>query len=501
MSVLGIDVGTTGCKAGALTADGRLLGLAYREYDMLHPRPGWAEFDARHVWRQIQTVIAEVAAATHDDPIVALAVTSCGEATVPVSADRHILGPSILGHDSRGQVYADELERKIGAARLHALNGNILGPGYTACKLAWVRDHEPELFAAADKFLLWGGLVGYLLGGGATADLSTASRTLWLDLERGDWSPELAEATGMPLEKLPRIVPSGTPLGVVPDAIAAELGLPRGVQIVAGGHDQCTNALGAGVVEPGQAVYGMGTFICVTPVYDCPPPSPLMLASGLNVEPMVLPGMYASFLYNLSGGALLRWARDTFAGAEKVSEAAQGRDVYDLMMAEMPAGPTRLMVLPHFAPAGPPTFDGDSSGVILGLKLETSRGELVKGLLEGMTYYFKEGLDLISQAGLQIHEFRATGGGSKSAAWLQLTADILGQPIGRPAVNEAGVVGAALLAGATAGLFPSAAEAAKQFAVVKRFFEPDMERHVEYAERMAKYKQVYPLLKDYLHQL
>jgi xylulokinase len=245
----------------------------------------------------------------------------------------------------------------------------------------------------------------------------------------------------------------------------------------------------------------MGTFLCVTPVYDCPPPSPVMLANGLNVEHHVLPGLYVSFLYNLSGGALLRWARDTFAAAEKTVLAAQGLDVYDRLMAEMPPDPTRLMVLPHFAQAGPPTFENDTSGVIMGLKLETSRGELIKGLLEGMTYYFKEGLDLIDQAGLATREFRATGGGSKSPAWLQLTADILGHPIGTPAVSECGVVGAAILAGASTGLFTSAVEAARHFAHVARFFEPDPARHAQYAGRMPKYKLLYPLLRDYLHQL
>jgi xylulokinase len=349
--------------------------------------------------------------------------------------------------------------------------------------------------------LLWSGLVGYLLGGQAATDLSLANRTLLLDLHAGAWSDELLEAAGLPREKFPPIYPAGTVIGVVRPVIAEELGLPPNVKIVLGGHDQCCTALGAGVVQPGQAVYGMGTFICVTPVYDNPPPSPVMLANGLNVEHHVLPGLYVSFLFNLSGGALLRWARDTLAAAEKAAAAAQGLDVYDRLLAEMPAEPTGLMVLPHFAPCGPPTFDAESSGVILGLKLETSRGELIKGLLEGMTYYFKEGLDLIAQAGLRVHEFRATGGGAKGDPWLQLTADILGQPIGRLEVNECGVLGAAILAGVGAGVFSSAAETAKQCVRVTRTFEPDPARHAAYLERMEKYKQLYPLLKDYLHRL
>jgi xylulokinase len=481
--------------------EGRLLALAYREYETLHPQPGWAEFDSRAVWGKIKEVITEVAHAVRGDPIVALAVTSCGEAMTPVSDGREILGNCILGHDIRGEEYVAALTKRPGRARLHALNGNVLGLAYTAPKLAWVRDHTPFLFAQADRYLLWSGLVGYLLGGQAATDLSLANRTLLLDLHAGAWSDELLEAAGLPREKFPPIYPAGTVIGVVRPVIAEELGLPPNVKIVLGGHDQCCTALGAGVVQPGQAVYGMGTFICVTPVYDNPPPSPVMLANGLNVEHHVLPGLYVSFLFNLSGGALLRWARDTLAAAEKAAAAAQGLDVYDRLLAEMPAEPTGLMVLPHFAPCGPPTFDAESSGVILGLKLETSRGELIKGLLEGMTYYFKEGLDLIAQAGLRVHEFRATGGGAKGDPWLQLTADILGQPIGRLEVNECGVLGAAILAGVGAGVFSSAAETAKQCVRVTRTFEPDPARHAAYLERMEKYKQLYPLLKDYLHRL
>ncbi len=502
MSFLGIDVGTTGCKTGVLDAEGRLLALAYREYETLHPQPGWAELDSAAVWARVKEAVAEVAQATRHDPIRALCVSSMGEAMTPVTARREIAGRCILGHDSRGEEIVSTLAARPGfRERLHALNGNILGAAYSAPKLAWLREHRPEQFDRADKFLLWGGLIGYLMGGDPTTDVVLANRTLLLDLRAGDWSAELLEAFGLPLHKLPPVVRPGTVTGTVSDAVAAELGLPRGVRIVAGGHDQCCTALGAGVVKQGQAVYGMGTFICVTPVYPAPPPSEGMLRCGLNVEHHVVPGLFASFLYNLSGGAVLRWARDTFARLDKAQASAQGLDVYDELMAELPREPTGLMVLPHFGPCGPPTFEADSSGVILGLKLETTRGELVKGLLEGVTYYFKEGLDMIAQAGLEIAEYRATGGGARSDAWLQLTADILGQPISRPQVSECGVLGAAILAGVGAGAFSSAAETAQRFAQVMRTFEPSPARHAAYSERAARYKELFPLLRDYLHRL
>ena len=500
MSLLGIDIGHAGCKAGVINADGEFLTLAYREYQILQPQPGWAELDSQAVWNEIKDVIKEVASATSHDPIAAVSMTSMGEAMTPVTAGRTILDNCILGIDARGEEYVAAMGTNPGRERLHALNGNVLGTAYSMPKLAWVRDHQRELFQRAHRFLLWSGLVGFLLGGEPVTDYSLASRTLLFDLHAEDWSPELLEATGIPLKKLPRIVPAGTVVGQVEETLASELGLPPNVKIITGGHDQCCTALGAGVVKPGRAVYGMGTFFCVTPVYDTMPSSQVMLASGMNIEHHVVPGQYVSFLFNI-GGSILRWARDTMAAAEHAAARAQGYDVYDRLLADLPPGPTRLMVLPHFAPLGPPTFDPNSAGVIAGLKVQTTRSEVIKAVLEGVTFYFAEGLDLISQAGLQANEFRATGGGAKSDVWLQLTADILGQPIARLQVSECGVLGAAILAGVGSGVFSSAAETAEAVVRITHTFEPSPETHALYRERLERYQQLYPLLKDYLHDL
>jgi xylulokinase len=500
MSLLGIDIGTTGCKAGLLNEEGHLLNLAYREYQIVRLQPGWAEFDSFLVWGKVKEVITEVARSASHDPVKALCVTSCGEAMTPVSADREILGNSILGLDSRGEEYCQVVSSSIGQEELYAINGNILGTSYSAPKLAWIRDHEPDLFNQADLFLLWSGLVGFLLGGEPACDPSLASRTLLFDFKVDDWSKSLLEAFGLPLYSLPRIVPPGTLIGQVKKNIADELGFRGEVDIIVGGHDQCCTALGVGVTQPGQATYSMGTFICITPVHTLQP-NPCLLKNGINVEHHVLKDLYVSFIYNASGGALLRWARDTFAQREKIELAKQNQDVYDLLMMEMPDEPTGLLVLPHFAPCGPPSFEADTSGVILGLTLETERGELIKGLLEGMTFYFKEGIDLIAESGLTIQEYRATSGGSKSAQWLQLSADILGQPIAQVAVSECGVLGAAILAGVGSGVFSSAVETARRVVRVNRVFEPRPEKYSFYQERLGLYKQLVPQLKNVLHEL
>jgi len=491
MSLAGIDVGTTGCKVLVLSTDGQVIATAHREYDVLRPQPGWAELDSAAVWGLVQDALREVVPHTAHDPIVALSVTSMGEAMTPVSADRQILGHCLLGFDTRG---AETLARLAALDPVTFFNhsGNFPSGVYGGPKLIWLRDHRPELFDRAYKFLFWADLVGFLLGGEPVTDYALANRSLFLDVRAETWSAQTLDYVGMPADKLPALAPAGTAIGTVSREAAGATGLPAGATIVVGTHDQCATALGAGVVRPGMGAYGLGTYVCLTPTYDHMPPAEQMIAAGLSVEHHAVRGLYVSFYYNLTGGALLKWFRDTFAAVEHAQARARGEDVYDHLLAEMPADPTDLLVLPHFAPTGPPRFDEHPFGLIAGLSLATTRGEFLKGLLEGVTYYFREGLDHLAAAGITLDEYRATGGGARSDAWLQITADILGRPLARPRITEAGALGAAILAGLGAGIFGSTDEALDALVQVERVYMPDAGRHQFYEEKFNRYRQLYP---------
>jgi xylulokinase len=495
MSLLGIDVGTTGCKSIVLSVDGTLLAMAQREYDVARPQPGWAELDSAAVWRQIQDMIREVATKSAADPITALSVSSMGEALTPVSRDRAILGNCLLGFDCRGAATTERLA-KLDPVMFFERSGNLASPAYGGQKVLWLRDNRPDLFDRTYKFLSWADLVGYMLGGEPCTDFSLANRTLFFDVPRASWSRATLDYLGMPVEKLPDVAQAGTVVGTVSRQAADDLGLPPGVRIVLGAHDQCMSATGAGVMEPGQAAYGLGTYICITPAYDTIPPTAGMIGPQLNVEHHTIPGLYVSFYYNLTGGTVLKWFRDTFAQLEKREAQAAGRDVYDALLAEMPPEPTDLMVLPHFAPTGPPYFDQRPYGLIAGVTLETSRGAFLKGLLEGVTYYFRHGLDLLSAAGIAITEFRATGGGARSDAWLQLTADVLGRPLTRPHVTEASAMGASILAGTGSGVYSSTAQAVRALVKTGRAFEPHPGRHRAYEASYAQYELLYPFCQS-----
>lgn len=493
MSLLGVDLGTTGCKAGVFGLDGNCLASAYREYDMRHPQPGWSELDSAAVWEKTRQVIAEVALQARGDPVSALAVSAFGEAFVPVTRARKILDHSILCVDERGREHVDRLLGRFGREPLYAINPNLLGPNYSLPKLLWLREHRPEVYRDADYFLLWSDFIAFMLGAEAVTNNSHANRSLLFDLARNDWSDELLAWSGIERNKLGRVVRGGTVIGQVADAMADELGLPRGVALVAGGHDQCCNALGCGAVKAGRAVYGMGSFDCITPIYAIPDDPLSMLHENLNIEHHVLPGLYVSFLYN-QGGLLVKWFRDTFAADYRPSG-----DIYAALDGELPAEPTRLLVLPHFDP--PPHHRPDTAGVIVGLKMDTTRGDILKAIREGTTLHFLDSLDALVRLGIDTTEFIASGGGAKSDAGLQLRADVLGVPFVRPRTTEAGVLGAAMLAGLASGVLASAGQAAAVFVRRDRVFEPDARRHALYREKSALYRQLYPALQPILSKL
>jgi xylulokinase len=487
MSLLGIDAGTTGCKAALFATDGSPLASAYEEYDVQRPEPGWAELDAVAVWEQIKRTIAEAAVGAGADPVTALCVSSLGEAVVPVTAERQILGPSLLNFDARGEAYLEDLAAALDDESLYRTNGNTLGNHYSLTKIKWIKEHRPGIYEDTFKLLHWSNFVSFMLGAEPYVDYALANRTLLFDVDRETWSDELLDWAGLDRDRLPDPVPPGTAVGAVSDEMADELGLPRGVRIVSGAHDQCCNAVGCGVIARGRAVYGMGTYLCITPVFTERREPGVMVERGLNTEHHAVPGQYVCFIYN-QGGALVKWLRDTFAAEEH-------------HRSELPAGPSPVVVLPHFTATGPPEFIADSRGVIAGLQLETTRGDVLKGILEGTTFYLKEIVDALPPTGIGIDDYRAVGGGSKSDAWVQLCADVLGQPFTRPRVTEAGALGAAIMAGTGSGVFASYEEGVDAMVELERVFEPDAEMRKRYQDRFERYSRLWPLMNGYLREM
>ncbi len=500
MSLLGIDIGTTGCKVAAFSEAGTCLGLAYEEYAVQRPTAGYSELDAASVWERTQRAIRQVAARTRHDPIRAAAVSSLGEAVVLVTRDRRILGSSILNDDIRGKEFLSPIRERFPNDVLYGITGNTLGNHFTLTKLLWLKAHAPELFQAADLFLPWSSFVPFMLGAAPCVDYSLANRTLCFNVREKKWSDEILDWAGIDTGKLPVPISSGRAIGTIAPDMADALDLPHDMVLVAGAHDQCANAVGCGAVQEGRTMLGMGTYLCMAPLFRHPPSPELMIPRGLNTEHHAINGLFVCFIYN-QGGCLLKWYRDTFARAEQAEAQRNGQDIYPLLLQEMPSGPSKTVVLPHFISTGPPDFITDSCGVMAGLHLATSRGDILRGILEGTVFYLRESLDALPATGIEVSDFRVVGGGSKSPPWVRLCADILGRPCATLAFPEAGVMGAAILAGAGCGAYATPLEGVNAMVSLDQRIEPNPTTHRQYDDRYDRYKRLWPLLRDYLQSL
>jgi xylulokinase len=491
---LGVDIGTGGAKAVAFDGAGRQLALAAREYPLLVPREGWAELDAGQVLDACCAAIAEVAGRLPAGAIRGLGISSQGEAFTPVDAQGRLLGHAMVSSDMRAVPYVTSFPAAFGEDRLYRLTGHTAHPMFSLFKLLWLRDHQPELWQRAARFLCFEELLQARLGLAPQPGWPLAGRTMLFDVTRHCWDPDILAAVGLRAEQLGTPVASGTVVGTIPAAIAAPLGLGEGVIVVAGGHDQVCGALGAGITAPGQAMYATGTVECITPAFANAVFTDELRRSNLCTYDHTAPGRYATVAFSLTGGNVLRWFRDEFGAAEVARAQATGGSPYELLLAALPEEPTRLLALPYFTPSGTPYFDTRVAGAILGWRLSSTRGDMLRALLEGVAFEMRLNLDLLERSGCPIAELRAIGGGARSPRWNQLKADVLGKPLTTLDVTEAGCLGMAMLAAAAVTGTPVTTLAAQWVRPVATV-TPRPAWQEWYARRFADYRELYPALR------
>jgi len=484
MSYLGIDIGTSGCKAVAFDRSGKPRASARRDYALLHPAPGRAELDSREVISACCEVIAEAAKGVAHDPVAAIGVSSQGEAFTPVGADGSYLDNAMVSSDSRACGEIEPFVARFGLDRLYRITGHTPSPLFSLFKLLWLKREKPEVWRNSRKFLCFEDLLQHRLGIDPAMGWPLAGRTMLFDVGNHVWSPEILEALELDPSKLARPLQSGSVAGVIPGRIASELGLPHGVKVVTGGHDQTIGALGAGVVEPGSAMYAAGSVECLCPVISQLTLSEELCRNNLCCYDYSVPGAYSSVAYSLTGSNLLQYFKENFA-----------REVnYDLLAEELPDEPSKLLALPYFTPSGTPYFDQSTAGAVLGWRLSTSRGELLKALMEGIALEMKLNLELLEQSGIRITRLIATGGGSRFRRVVQLKADVLNRPIETIEVGEAGCLGAARLA-QSADTGVSVVELVRRERNPAREIEPSPERAEFYRKKFAQYQVFYAGIK------
>jgi len=496
MSYLGLDIGTSGCKALVFNDQGHELASAFREYPLITPHEGWVELDSEEVCVKCFEVIREVALKTTADPIQAMGVSSQGEAFTPVDDNGTILGNGMVSSDTRAALLVQEFCDEFGAEKLYSITGHTAYPMFSLFKLIWIRNNNPELWKRTAKFLCFEDLIQLRLGLDPAIGYPLAGRTMLFNVSTHEWDEQILSAVGITPRQLARPLPSGSVAGTISEDIAATLGLRNDVLVVCGGHDQSCGALGAGIVSKGMAMYATGTVECITPAFEKPIFGEELFRNNYCTYDFSIPGMYTTVAYSLTGGNILKWYRDEFAFQEKETARQTGRNIYEIILESLPVKPSKLLVLPYFTPTGTPYFDSSIRGAIIGLRFSTSREDILRALLEGVAFEMRLNLSILENSGILIDELRAIGGGGKSKVWTQLKANVLNKPITTVAVTEAGCFGAAMLAKAAITGIPIGEIVSKWVKTSQTIF-PEQATVDWYEKQFQTYLKLYPSLKSH----
>jgi len=501
--LMGIDIGTYSSKGVLCLPDGTVLAVREVEHGLSLPRPGWAEHDPEEVWwRDCATICRDLlrqAGATGRE-VRALAVSGIGPALLPADADGRPLRPAILyGIDTRASEEIAWLNSTCGADELYSLSGMHLTSQAVGPKLLWLRRHEPEVYARTRYVYSCSSYLVYRLTGEYVLDYHTASHFNPLfDPRRLEWSPRFAEPI-YDLGLLPRLAWPTEVVGVVHSRAAGETGLAEGTPVTAGTIDAVAEAISVGVVSPGDLMLMYGTTLFFILVQEALVPNPKMWVTAY-----ALPGTYALAGGMSTTGAITRWARDNLARDLLERELAGGERAYAALSREAessPPGAKGLLLLPYFQGERTPIHDSEARGVLAGLTLSHTRGDIYRAIMEGTAYGVRHNVETMRQTGAQPGRLVAVGGGTKSPLWLQVVSDVTGLPQEVPELTIGASYGDAFLAGLATGVVPGIDSLRSQWVRGGRVVVPNPELASLYSEGYELYLQLYERTRDIVHAL
>lgn len=462
-ALVGLDVGTTGAKAVAISpSDGAVIARAECSYGLATPQPGWSEQEPEDWWRASEQALAALGV----EP-AGIGLSGQMHGLVVLDASDRVLRPAILWNDQRTAAECAEIEERIGFSRLIELTGNRALTGFTAPKLLWLRHNEPDVYGRIASILLPKDYVRLRLLGERAIDVSDASGTLLFDVAGRRWSEEMLAALEVPGEWLPPVFES-------PDVPGAP-----------GAGDQAAAALGVGVDREGPASVVLGTSGVV---FAALPAFAADAQGRVHAFCHAVPGGWHAMGVMLSAAGALRWLRDALGTP----------DGFEILTAEAARwSPTAegLVFLPYLAGERTPHADPSARAAFAGLSLRHDRGALVRAVLEGVAYGLRDSLELLAELGVRAEVGRVSGGGARSDLWLRIVASVLGLPLERTAVEEGSAYGAALLAGVAAGVFVDVHEAVERCVRVRETIEPVPEWSRAYEEGFRRFRALYPALR------
>ena len=491
--LLGLDLGTTSARAVLVARDGRILATHAAEYPMDTPRPGWAEQDP-DAWERAAFEALGACVRAAPDPSAIQGIGLTGQmhgATLLDERDRSIR-PAILWCDQRTGAQRQAIERQIGLAEVIARTANPPLEGFTAPKLLWVREHEPESYARIRRVLLPKDFIRLRLTDEVATDVADASGTALFDVANRAWSEAMARDLSVPLEWLPRAVESSEPAGALTAAAAEVLGLPAGLPVAAGAGDQAAGGVAAGIVAEGDVLVTIGSSGVVFVASDRPRIDP---AGRVHTFCHALAGMWHVMGVTQGAGISLRWMRDLL-GPRPSLEASDPYDALTREASSSPAGSRGLVWLPYLQGERTPHLDPNARGVLFGLSTAHQRGDVVRAVLEGVAFSLRDGLEIIQELGLPARRVKIAGGGARSPLWRQIVADVLGLPISLEPEDRGPAFGAALLGGVAVGVYDSGAEACAVTASQTQEVAPRADAQGVYQATYRLYQELYPALAD-----
>jgi xylulokinase len=498
MSLLGLDIGTSGVKALLIDEAGTTLASATSEYPLSTPHPNWAEQDPADWWKATVEVIRKVLAkpGVHARDIKGIGLSGQMHSLVLLDKEKQVLRPSILWCDTRTDGECAEITEQVGRERLRALVSNPALEGFTLPKIIWVRNNEPDVYANIHTVLLPKDYVRFLLTGEFAMEVSDAAGTLMFDVAHRAWSTQLLKIVNVPAEWLPPVFESIDVCGQVTRATAELTGLQEGTPVVGGGADNPCGAVGTGVVKQGRVLASIGTSGVVFAFSDL-----VRVEPGMRVHTFChsVPGAWYLMGVVLMAGGALRWYRDTFAQEEKASASAAGRDVYDILTEEaatVSPGSEGLFFLPYLVGERTPHQSASARGAFIGATIRHTKKHFTRAVLEGITFGMKDSLAIMEGLGVEIKQIRLTGGGAKSAFWRRLQANIYGREVALVNASEGPAFGAALLAGAGTRVYGDLVDAVENAVRVTETIAPDSEQAKHYAELFGIYQELYPVLRS-----
>jgi len=491
--LLGIDLGTTNIKTIVFAPNGRTVAQVSVPTPTHYGQPGWATYDADETWQTVVTSIRTVLSRVDDARrIRSVGVTSYGETGVPIDQHGVPTYAAIAWFDNRTVAQGAWLEQVIGQDSLFQITGVALQPILGLCKLLWLREHEPACFARTTCWLNMADYIAYRLCGVRATDYSLASRMLCMELQGRCWADDLLHAIGIDPGLLPPLLPGGTLLGPLLPTVATDTGLPVHTQVAVGGHDHVCAALALGVTQPGDVLNSVGTAEAIFLPVTTPVTDPQFGAQGYT-QGVHLAGGYYIFGGLYTSGASVDWFRKQFAGAvahQTLIEEASA----------VAAGSEGAFFLPHLRQSSPPHLDPTARGAFIGLRAEMSRAVLFRALIEGLAYELRYSLEPLLAYGhfTQPGRIDVAGGGAHNQLYNQIKASVLNHPLRVVSIKEATALGAALLGGVGAGIYPDLPRALAQIEEAPTIIEPQVSAVPTYA---TAYQQVYRKLYTTLASL